>query len=68
MAEDERERLNKLAELRKSGVLSEEEYHAARARLRARSKSQEIEEVDATALDHEAIGVASVVMLRGVLG
>jgi uncharacterized protein YecT (DUF1311 family) len=48
MAEDERDRLNKLAELRKSGVLSEEEYQAARARLRTRSKFQEIEEVDAT--------------------
>jgi uncharacterized protein YecT (DUF1311 family) len=48
MAEDEQDRLNKLAELRNSGVLSEEEYHAARARLRARSQPREIDEIDTT--------------------
>lgn len=47
MPEHEQDRLNKLAELRKSGVLTEEEYHAARARLRARARPQEAEEDEA---------------------
>src|SRR6476661_4778229 len=43
MAEDERDRLSKLAELRNSGVLSEEEYQNARARLvRARSQPEDV--------------------------
>jgi cytochrome c-type biogenesis protein CcmH/NrfG len=44
MAEDERDRLNKLAELRRGGVLSETEYQTARARLRARAQQEDDEE------------------------